>query len=208
MSEPSEKKSSTDNTEIQKILRSVPYENGFHFFTDLGKYSGETAISLFSFLEELKTIDLSSVRFHFQRHEFQKWIQQTLGDNELTNHLDKIDVNLPDRNLKEEIIKIVQARFVQLQTLSNMQSEQKTGGTLEELKKFKFEELKQYDGKEGKPVYIVFDGKVFDASSSGSWSGGVHKAIHQAGKDLTQDIISAPHGEEVFAKVKQVGVLV
>jgi predicted heme/steroid binding protein len=209
MSEPYLKKPAIDNATIQKILSSVPYENGFHFFEDVGKYSAETAISLFSFYEELRTIGFSSVRFHFQRRDFQNWIRETLGDKELADGIDKINANLSDQNLKEALLKIVLTRFVELQTLSNMQNEQKTMSISgEELKKFSFEELKQYNGQGGKPVYIAFNGKVYDASSSSSWSGGTHKATHQAGKDLAQEILSAPHGEEVFAKVKQVGVLV
>ena len=205
MPEPSLKKPAIDKATIQKILSSVPYENGFHFFRDIGKYSGETAISLFSFFEELRTIELSSVRFHFQRRDFQNWIKQTLGDKELADGID----NLSDQNLKEALLKIALTRFVELQTLSNMQNEQKTLSILgEELKKFSFEELRQYNGQGGKPVYVAFNGKVYDVSSSSSWSGGTHKVAHQAGKDLTQEIMSAPHGEEVFAKVKQVGVLV
>ena len=149
------------------------------------------------------------MRFHFQRRDFQNWIRETLGDKELADGIDKINANLSDQNLKEALLKIVLTRFVELQTLSNMQNEQKTMSILgEELKKFSFEELKQYNGQGGKPVYIAFNGKVYDASSSSSWSGGTHKATHQAGKDLAQEILSAPHGEEVFAKVKQVGVLV
>jgi predicted heme/steroid binding protein len=82
----------------------------------------------------------------------------------------------------------------------------------EEFKKFSLEELKQYNGQRGKPIYIAFNGKVYDASLSSSWFGGTHsvqyRVAHQAGKDLTQEIKFAPHGAEVFSKVKLVGVLV
>ena len=209
MSEPFLKKPAIDDSAIKKTLSSVPYEHGFHFFMGMGKYSGETAISLFSFLEELRTIDLLSVRFHFQRRDFQNWIGETLGDKELADKIGTVDEALSDQNLRDALLKIVQARFVELQTLSNMEKEQKATGTSEEaLKKFSFDELKQFDGQGGKPVYIAFNGKVYDASSSSSWSGGTHKVAHRAGKDLTVDILPAPHGEEVFAKLKQVGVLV
>ncbi len=198
-------KPSVDRSTVQEILRSVPYENGFHFFRDTDKYPGETAISLFGLLEELRIIELSTVRIHFQRHDFQNWIRDTLGDRELAEKIDKIDAQLSDQSLKEALLKMLQTRFVELQTLFNMQSEQKTG---EELKKFSLEELKQNKGQEGKPVYIAFNGKVYDVSSSSSWSGGTHKAVHKAGEDLTLNILSAPHGEEVFARVKQIGILV
>ena len=45
---------SLDKSEAQTILRSVPYSRGFHFFTAVGNYTGETAIDLFAFYEELK----------------------------------------------------------------------------------------------------------------------------------------------------------
>ncbi len=128
MSEPSLKKpTTTDKATIQKILAQVSYENGFHFFTDVGKSLGETAISLFSFFEELRTIELSSVRFHFQRRDFQNWIRDTLGDKELADGIDKIKAELSDENLKEALLKIVQIRLVELQTLLNVQNLQKTG---------------------------------------------------------------------------------
>ena len=76
-----------------------------------------------------------------------------------------------------------------------------------EEKKFTLEELKQYNGTEGKPVYFAFEGKVYDSSNSSFWQSGNHMGAHQAGKDLTEAIKSAPHGEEVFGKVKQIGVL-
>jgi predicted heme/steroid binding protein len=82
----------------------------------------------------------------------------------------------------------------------------------EELKKFNAEELKQYNGQRGKPIYIAFKGKVYDVTMSSAWFGGVHniryRVAHQAGFDLTEAIKFAPHGEEVFGKMKQVGTLI
>jgi predicted heme/steroid binding protein len=202
------KTSAIDKEAIHRILRVVPYESGFHFFTGVGKYTGETAISLFSFFEELRTVEPSSVRFHFQRRDFQSWIRETLGDKELADGVDKINAELSDEDLKEALLKILQTRFVELQTLSNKQNEQKAASSLgEELKKFSLDELRQYDGQGGKPVYIVFNGKVYDVSSSSSWSGGSHLGIHNRNENLGEKIKSAPHGEEVFDKVKQVGVI-
>jgi len=52
-------------------------------------------------------------------------------------------------------------------------------------KKFTLEELKQYDGKDGRPAYIAYKGK-----------------------DLTEKMAQAPHGEETLERVKPVGILV
>jgi len=77
-----------------------------------------------------------------------------------------------------------------------------------ELKKFTLDDLKQYDGKDGRPAYIAFNGKVYDVTDSYMWTDGDHQGQHAAGKDLTSEIGMAPHGEETLERVKQVGVLV
>jgi len=76
-----------------------------------------------------------------------------------------------------------------------------------ELKEFSLEELAQYDGAAGKPVYLLHRGKVYDVSDSPLWAGGEHMGLHRAGGDLTAEIASAPHGLEVFQRYPQVGVL-
>ena len=77
-----------------------------------------------------------------------------------------------------------------------------------ELKKFTLDELKQYDGKDGRPAYIAFNGKVYDVTDSYMWTDGDHQGQHAAGKDLTSEVGMAPHGEETLERVKLVGVLV
>jgi predicted heme/steroid binding protein len=69
-------------------------------------------------------------------------------------------------------------------------------------------ELAQNNGQDGKPAYIAFRGKVYDVSESAFWLYGDHMGSHQAGKDLTSELDLAPHREEVFQRIKEVGVLV
>ena len=75
------------------------------------------------------------------------------------------------------------------------------------MREFEIEALSEYDGKDGKPVYIVHHGRVFDVSGSKLWKGGLHMKRHHAGTDLTTDFGGAPHGLEVFERYPQVGVL-
>jgi predicted heme/steroid binding protein len=75
-------------------------------------------------------------------------------------------------------------------------------------RKFTLEELKQYDGGDGRPAYIAYKGKVYDVTDSFLWIDGDHQGQHAAGKDLTEDMALAPHGEETLERVKLVGVLV
>jgi predicted heme/steroid binding protein len=82
------------------------------------------------------------------------------------------------------------------------------GGSLEEpQRKFTLQELKQYDGKEGRPAYIAYKGKVYDVTDNYLWIDGDHQGEHVAGKDLTQEMATAPHSEENLERVKLVGIL-
>ncbi len=74
-------------------------------------------------------------------------------------------------------------------------------------KKFTLEELKQYDGREGRPAYIAYKGIVYEVTDSPLWINGDHQGLHEAGKDLTAELSEAPHGEENLASMKKVGVL-
>ena len=78
---------------------------------------------------------------------------------------------------------------------------------LAEQKKITLQELQENNGKNGKPAYIAYKGKVYDVTESAMWGDGEHMGTHQAGKDLTDDMELAPHREETFDKVKYVGEL-
>ena len=72
---------------------------------------------------------------------------------------------------------------------------------------FTEEELAEYNGQDGKPIYIAHKGKVYDVSESKMWKGGKHMNRHKAGADLSGDISAAPHDAEVLERYEQVGVL-
>jgi len=78
---------------------------------------------------------------------------------------------------------------------------------LGELKKFTLEELAKYDGKEGRPAYIAYKGKVYDMSESWLWEDGGHQGLHEAGKDLTAEMEDAPHEEDNIFDMPVVGEL-
>ncbi len=67
------------------------------------------------------------------------------------------------------------------------------------------EELKQYDGREGRPTYVAVSGRVYDVSDSAMWVDGNHYEAHQAGQDLTEELKSAPHVRAVIERFPVVG---
>jgi hypothetical protein len=118
MSKPTQQINPQPNKKTSReILSSVPYENGFHFYITIGKYTGITANSLSEFSEKLKTIPVESVLFHFQRDDYQKWIRNTIGDEELAARIDQLK-KWPswssDENLRKELVKATQIRITEL----------------------------------------------------------------------------------------------
>ncbi|UCZ57441.1 hypothetical protein LGV61_03960 [Desulfurispirillum indicum] len=66
------------------------------------------------------------------------------------------------------------------------------------------QKLQEYDGKDGKPAYVAYDGKIYDVSTSRMWKNGVHARVHKAGEDLTEAMKNAPHGAEVLKRFTEV----
>ena len=75
------------------------------------------------------------------------------------------------------------------------------------MKEFRLEELRDYDGKDGRASYIAYEGKVYDVTASKLWKGGLHMRRHRAGTDLTAEIQAAPHGPDLLERYPQIGVL-
>lgn len=75
-------------------------------------------------------------------------------------------------------------------------------------KKITIKELQENNGRNGKPAYLAYKGKVYDVSESSFWLDGDHLGMHEAGKDLTEELEMAPHREENLQRVKLIGDLV
>ena len=92
-----------------KPLRTVPFESGFHFYTAIGNYAGITATNLNEFAAKLQTIPIESITFHFQRKDFQKWIQYTIEDAPLAERISRIKGEQSAEGLRKEILRTVEA---------------------------------------------------------------------------------------------------
>jgi hypothetical protein len=105
-------------SEASKILQAVPPDDGFHFCIENGVYTKVTAVGLADFAEKLQKIEINSVLFHFPRGDFQSWIKNTLGDEELAQRISKIKSNLDAENLRKQLEKLLYKRIIELSRIS------------------------------------------------------------------------------------------
>jgi len=66
------------------------------------------------------------------------------------------------------------------------------------MREFTLEDLKQFDGVDGRPAYVAYDGTVYDVSDSSMWDDGDHMGSHSAGADLTAEHDDAPHDVHII----------
>lgn len=76
------------------------------------------------------------------------------------------------------------------------------------MRRFTRDELRQYNGRDGAPAFIAYQGKIYDVSGSWHWQDGQHQVIHAAGCDLTDALETAPHDADLLDKFPLVGVLI
>lgn len=69
-------------------------------------------------------------------------------------------------------------------------------------------ELSYYDGKEDRPAYIAVDGNIYDVSNDPYWRNGIHQGQFQAGQDLSEEILTSPHGKRYLTRVPLIGYLI
>lgn len=69
------------------------------------------------------------------------------------------------------------------------------------------EELAACDGKDGRKAWVAVNGKVYDVTASPYWQGGIHLETHQAGADLSADLLRAPHVRSLIERFPVVAEL-
>jgi len=114
MRKPEDKKAVLDKAVVSRILRTVPSNEGFHFFRAPGDSTGKIATSLADFVEKLRTVDVRSVNFHFPRRDFEKWLRDAIGDAELSRRIGRIRKETHGEKLRSEIIQAVKGRLDEL----------------------------------------------------------------------------------------------
>jgi len=105
------------------MLRRLPVGKGFTFFYEFARPSGLTVHSVDEFYSTLKTIDTSSIRFHMERGDFERWLRQVVGDDKLADELISIS-NKKWRGeiLRKRILATIKRRIKELKGITNKSS--------------------------------------------------------------------------------------
>ena len=95
-----------------RILRTLPREKAFYFFTSIGNYTGESAASLKEFTDKISEVNVKSLEFHFYRGDFEKWIAEVLEDKDLAEYVQKLrKLSLTGDKLRVQLYTTVSRRY-------------------------------------------------------------------------------------------------
>jgi len=102
---------------VARILRKLSRENAFYFFTSVGNYTGENAVSLEEFVKRIGEVNAKSLEFHFYRGDFEKWVAEVLEDGELAEEIKSLKNLKPAGDaLRGQLYLIVSKRFEKLKS--------------------------------------------------------------------------------------------
>lgn len=76
-----------------------------------------------------------------------------------------------------------------------------------ELPSYTAAQLALRNGQDKPQIWVAFEGKIYDVSTSRLWKNGKHYE-HWAGQDLTAELKDAPHSRQVFEKFQVIGLLI
>jgi hypothetical protein len=105
---------------MSSILKTVPREKAFYFFTSIGNYTGESASSLKEFMEKINEVNFKSLEFHLYRGDFEKWVNEVLQDRELAAEIRRLrGLNLVSDALRIQLFAAVSRRYKRLTSQFN-----------------------------------------------------------------------------------------
>lgn len=110
-----------DKKRASHILRELPVEEAFHFYTEIGQYMGVYASSLGDFCEKIREINPKSIEFHVLRRDFESWLHE-LGDQTLAEKIGSIRrMELSGEELRKKLYETVKSRWDKLASLYSRQ---------------------------------------------------------------------------------------
>jgi hypothetical protein len=92
--------------------------NAFLFFNDIGKYTGQFALSMRNFYEKLEEVPSISLDFHLSRGDFENWVRDILGDIDLASKIGRVNRSLCGEDLRERMNTLVETRLDELEDVT------------------------------------------------------------------------------------------
>lgn len=100
-------------------LREPEQVTPFHFYINIGDYTGISADSYKDFLKSIKQVKAKSLSFHVERGDFGKWALDVLKDKKLAKEIGKIrGQKLKGQALRNRLYHIVSKRYKELTSKS------------------------------------------------------------------------------------------
>ncbi len=83
----------------------------------MGNYTGYSVVSLEEFGLTIKEVETTSLEFHLYRGDFEKWVDEVLGDKILTRRINAVKIlELVGNSLRDQLIFTVSKRLDELKS--------------------------------------------------------------------------------------------
>jgi hypothetical protein len=100
------------------LLAPLPADKQFYFHTSVPDRAVRPAASLWEFSQAIAQLPLTTIRYHLERKDFERWLSQVIHDDELARQIRKLaSRHLEDAPLQEALRTIVANRFDELESL-------------------------------------------------------------------------------------------
>ncbi|MEM2961308.1 MAG: DUF5752 family protein [Candidatus Bathyarchaeia archaeon] len=99
----------------KRLLRRVSQDRGFKFFYMFASPTGLSANSLEEFYEALKRVNIESIVFHLDRNDFERWVANVIGDEDLAMCIANLPRKKEDKeSLREALLTLIEERIKEL----------------------------------------------------------------------------------------------
>ena len=106
---------SSEKSEAIDAFRTAAQDQAFYFYKGIGQPISRSSSNLAEFVQVLQSVDPTSVQFHVQRGDFERWFK-SLGEQSLANQIAGLrGRNISGQELRTELSLAVGSRVNQLQ---------------------------------------------------------------------------------------------
>ncbi|HKZ94342.1 MAG TPA: hypothetical protein VJ249_07170 [Candidatus Bathyarchaeia archaeon] len=106
---------------ITRVLGTVANDRAFFFYLDVGKPTGDFAVSLSDFRGKINVVAPKSLIYHLKRGDFENWVREVIGDLELAERISKTKTLKAtwksDSTMRNRLHTVVGDRIAELQDL-------------------------------------------------------------------------------------------